>query len=426
MTHNGHDIDALLFAMFKTAISAVSAENTLRQRLPESPRGRTVLLAVGKAASSMAKVALQNWNTPISGLVVTRYGHVDPDFVSHPDIDVLEAAHPVPDQNSVAGALRALELVSNLSSDDLVLVLVSGGGSSLWCAPIDGISLDQKRQVTNELLMSGASIQELNTVRKWLSRIKGGRLAAAAYPARVETLIISDVVSDDPSMIASGPSIIQPTSYAEFERIVRRYNIQIPDAVLEAASRCPPPAMPDEAVNHRHQLIAVPKDALNAADNYARALGYEIVMLGDGIEGDARQAAKQHAEIALKIREAGKPTVILSGGEVTVDVRNRQGTGGPNTEFLLSLALHLEESQQIFALACDTDGFDGVADCAGAIVRPDTLLRARQLNLDPEVELNNNNSSYFFGKLDDLVRTGPTQTNVSDFRAIVVNPEHTA
>lgn len=415
--------DALLRRLFATAIDAVSANNAMSRRLPDPPPGRTVLLAVGKAASAMADVVLRNWTGPINGLVVTRYGHVLPDFTPGADIEVLEAGHPVPDRNSIAGALRALELARDLGPDDLVLVLVSGGGSSLWCAPPDGMTLDQKQQVTSQLLLGGASIQELNTVRIWLSSIKGGRLAATAFPARVETLIISDVVSDDPSLIASGPSTISPTSFTQFQQIVERYDVKLPARILAAAARTAPPGKDLLNPKNHYQIIAVPQDALFAAETYAQQMGFETVMLGDRIEGTAKDVARQHAKIAIEARSTGRPTVILSGGEVTVEVRNEQGVGGPNTEFLLSLAIELNGRDNIFALACDTDGYDGVGDCAGAIIRPDTLERGRMHDLDAERELENNNASHFFAALNDMVQTGPTQTNVSDFRAILVNPK---
>lgn len=420
MPCHGHDPGDLLRALFDTAIDAVSARRVLPACLPPEPAGRTVLLAVGKAASAMANVVVERWRGPLEGLVVTRYGHAVAPPVGAGRLEMIEARHPVPDSMSVVGARRALELVENLGSDDLVLVLVSGGGSSLWCLPIEGVTLEDKQAITANLLSAGASIRELNTVRRWLSRIKGGRLAAAAHPARIETLIISDVVSNDPAIIASGPTVPAPETLEQTEAILARYRIDVPAATYDAMRRQTPVKTP--LVGNRTRIVAVPADALAAAGREARARGFHVQMLGDAIEGEARKAAAEHARIAKCAVESGRPTVILSGGEVTVAVHDETGIGGPNTEFMLALALELEGASGIYALACDTDGYDGIGDNAGAIIGPDTLERAAAKHLDPRQALDHNDSWHFFQALGDLVVTGPTQTNVSDFRAIVVCP----
>lgn len=420
MPCDSHDHKALLREYFDRAVEAVSAERVVPAHLPDPPAGRTVLLAVGKAAAAMADVAVRHWEGPISGLAVTRYGHALDSLVGHPDIEVIEAGHPIPDQRSIDGARRALALVDNLTSDDLVLVLISGGGSALWCLPIDAISLDDKQRITYQLLSAGASIGELNTVRKWLSGIKGGKLAAAAAPARVETLIISDVVHNDPGMIASGPTVPRTQTFDELQAILARYDVDVPAAALESMRRSAQPAPEDTAERCSTRVVAVPTDALAAAEKAATRHGFRVDMLGDDIEGEASKAAAVHAALTKRAMNSGGPTVILSGGEVTVAVHDRSGIGGPNTEFLLALALALDGADRVYAIACDTDGYDGIGQNAGAIIGPDTLARARELGLDPRAALAANDSSRFFDALGDLVVTGPTQTNVSDFRAIMI------
>jgi hydroxypyruvate reductase len=420
MHYNGHDPRTLLRSLFEVAIDAVSARRVLPSFLPQAPKGRTVLLAVGKAAAAMADVVADAWQGPLSGLVVTRYGHAIEGLSRKHEIELIEARHPIPDRMSVTGARRALELVQGLSKDDLVLVLISGGGSALWCLPIPGVSLQDKQRITSELLSAGATIGELNTIRKWLSQIKGGRLAEAAAPARVETLIISDVISNDPSMIASGPSLPGAESFEEVLKILARYRLELSPDVLEAMRKNPPPVAAASRKSSRCRIVAVPNDALQAAEHAALSSGLEVRMLGDAIDGEARDAAAAHARIAREAAQSGKPTLILSGGEVTVAVRDRSGIGGPNTEFMLSLAIELGGAKGIHALACDTDGYDGVGNNAGAIIGPETLQRASEKGVDPVQALDSNNSYRFFEALDDLVITGPTQTNVSDFRAILV------
>jgi hydroxypyruvate reductase len=418
MPHTGQDQERLLRMLFDCAVDAVSPCRVLPPLLPKEPKGRTLVLAAGKAATAMADVVARNWKGPVSGLAVTRYGHVLTHFNRHENIELIEAGHPVPDQNSVAGARRALELAQDLRKDDLALVLISGGGSALWCLPIPELALHEKQRITSELLHAGAAITELNTVRKALSRIKGGRLAEAASPARVETLIISDVVGDDPAMIASGPTVRSGETLEDVQEILSRYRVELPQAVWKAIRERPTPAI-DESRN-RCRIVAAGRDALAAAEEAARSSGYDVLMLGDAIEGEARKAAAGHAAMARKAAQRGTPTVILSGGELTVAVRDRNGIGGPNTEFLLALAIELGGAEGVYAIACDTDGIDGIGENAGAVIRPDTLARARATGVDPRQALDGSDSFRFFEALGDLVVTGPTQTNVSDFRAIVV------
>jgi glycerate 2-kinase len=421
MPHIAQDHEGLLRTLFDCAVVAVSPGRVLPPFLPEEPKGRTVLLAVGKAASAMADVVATNWKGPLTGLVVTRHGHVHAGLSRHGNIELIEAGHPIPDRNSVAGARRALELARGLDRDDLALVLISGGGSALWCLPIPELSLEDKQRITSDLLLAGATITELNTVRKALSRIKGGRLAEVAAPARIETLIVSDVVGDDPAMIASGPTVRVSETLADVPKILSRYRLELPDAVQKAIRERSPPAV--DQTRNRCRIVAAGKDALAAAEDAARSRGFDVFMLGDAIEGEAQEAAAAHAAIAREAAQRGRPTVILSGGELTVTVRNRNGIGGPNTEFLLALAIELDGADGIHALACDTDGYDGTGENAGAVIHPGTLGRAREKGVDPRQALDASDSFRFFEALGDLVVTGATQTNVSDFRAIVVSPD---
>ena len=412
------DPKQFLRALFNSAVDAVSPHRVLPKYLPPPPTGRTVVLAVGKAATAMADVVASHWQGRIGGLAVTRYGHAIPGFSRHKTIETIEAGHPVPDENSVAGARRALDLAHGLGADDLALVLISGGGSALWCLPIPPLGLAEKQRVTSSLLHAGASIRELNIVRRALSGIKGGKLAQAASPARVETLIISDVVGDDPAMIASGPTVPGSESVAKVEEVLRKYRIEMAVDVWNAIYKEPSsvPLRDDNAV----RVIASSANALAAAAETARSKGFAVRLLGDAIEGDARDATARHAAVATEVAEGGTPTVILSGGEVTSAVRDRSGIGGPNTEFLLALALELRGAAGIHAIACDTDGYDGAGTNAGALCGPDTLRRAEVIGVDPLRALDTSDSARFFEALDDLVVTGPTQTNVSDFRAILV------
>jgi hydroxypyruvate reductase len=413
-----------LRSLFDCAVDAVSPRRVLPRHLPPPPKGRTVVLAVGKAATAMAEVVANHWHGPLTGLAVTRYGHAGPHLLRHRNIELIEAGHPVPDENSVIAARRALELADTLGEDDLALVLISGGGSALWCLPIPGLSLEDKQRITSGLLRAGASIKEINTIRRALSQIKGGKLAQAAAPGRIETLIISDVVGDDPATIASGPTVAHRQRFADVDDVVRKYRIELPAAVLKAIDKESSGRDPSSIAlrgDNPARIIASSADALAAAADATRSAGFSVRMLGDAIEGDAREAAALHAAVARQVALSGEPTVILSGGEVTAAVRGHAGIGGPNTEFLLTLAIELAGAAGIHAIACDTDGYDGVGTNAGALCGPDTLQRAKEIGFDPLRALAASDSARFFEALEDLVITGPTQTNVSDFRAILVD-----
>ena len=416
------DAEQLLKRMFQAALDAARPERVLAAHLPPLPNGRTIVVGAGKAAASMAAAVEAHWPGPLSGLVVTRYGHTAP--VRH--ISVVEAAHPVPDAAGTVAAQRILDLVSGLGPDDLVLCLISGGGSALLALPAPGLALSDKRQVTAQLLKSGASIAEINTVRKHLSAIKGGRLALAAAPAAVVTLVISDVPGDDPAFIASGPTVPDPTSFADARAVLAKYRIAPPPAVArhlaEARDETPKPGDPRLA-RARVAMIARPLDSLLAAAAEAARAGVTPLLLGDAIEGEAREVGRAFAGIALSAARyklpAPPPMVILSGGETSVTVRGH-GRGGRNAEFLLGLGLALDQAPQIYAMACDTDGIDGTENNAGALWRPDTIRRARARGLDPAALLADNDAYTLFAAVEDLVVTGPTLTNVNDFRAILV------
>ncbi|MCG5238271.1 glycerate kinase [Azospirillum doebereinerae] len=414
--------DALLHDLFQAALNAVVADTRLPASLPEPPKGRTVVIGAGKAAAAMAKTVEDHWPGPLTGLVVTRYDHELPTE----RIEVVQASHPVPDAAGQDAAKRILEMVQGLTADDLVLCLISGGGSALLALPAPSVSLDDKRAVAKALLKSGADIAEMNCVRKHLSAIKGGRLAAAAHPARVVSLLVSDVPGDDPSVIASGPTVPDPTSFADARAILAKYGIAPPPSVaahLERADDETPKPGDPRLAGAVTTIIATPQDALDAAAAVARDRGFTPVVLGDAIEGEARDVAKVHAGIARQIARRNQPVpapaVILSGGETTVTVRGN-GRGGRNVEFLLALAVALDGHPGIFAAAFDTDGIDGTEDNAGALLRPDTLARAAALGLDAKAYLADNDGYSFFKALGDLVVTGPTRTNVNDFRVIVV------
>jgi glycerate 2-kinase len=413
---------ALLREMFAQAVAAALPAHSLTAFLPPPPRGRTIVIGAGKAAASMAQVVEAHWPGPLTGLVVTRTGHGLPCS----RITVIEAGHPLPDADGLAAAARTLGLVHGLTEDDLVLFLASGGGSALLALPAPGIGLADKRAVGAALLKSGAPIADINGVRKHLSAVKGGRLAAAAFPARFVTLAISDVPGDDPGTIASGPGCADPTSFADARAILDRWAIAVPDAVrrhLELATdETPKPGAPRLA-RAEAIIVATPRDSLLAAARLAESQGYRALVLGDSIEGEAREVAKTMAGIALSVRSHGlpfaPPLAILSGGETTVTVRGN-GQGGRNGEFLLALALALNGAAGIDAIACDTDGIDGTLDNAGAIIAADSLTRGRAIGLDPAALLDDNDSHRFFAALNDLVMTGPTRTNVNDFRAILI------
>ncbi len=412
-----------LLDLYASAVNAVSAEKCLPAFLPErSASGRTLVIGAGKGAAAMAKAVEQHWQGPIEGLVVTRYGH----GADCQKIEVIEAAHPVPDEAGRQAAARILTMVQGLSENDLVLCLISGGGSSLLALPADGISLEQKQAINKALLRSGAAISEMNCVRKHLSAIKGGRLALACAPARVVTLLISDVPGDDPDIIASGPTLPDASSCADALAVLHKYQIDVPANIrqhLESGTgETPKPDDSRFARNSQH-VIATAQEALEAAATTARAVGMNAYILSDGIEGEARDVGIVHAAIARQVAKHGQPfkapCVLLSGGETTVMVRGK-GRGGRNAEFLLSLAVALDGHAKIHALACDTDGIDGSEDNAGAVLAPDSLARAAGLGLSAKAMLENNDGYGFFSALNDLVVSGPTRTNVNDFRAILI------
>lgn len=416
------DPRALLRRMFDAAIAAAQPAICLPPLLPEPPRGRTVAIGFGKGSAEMARALEAHWPGELSGLVVTRYGYAVP----CERIEIVEAAHPVPDAAGEAAARRILDTVAGLSADDLVICLVSGGGSALLPLPAPGLTLADKQALGRALLQSGATISEINCVRRHLSAVKGGRLAAACHPARVVNLLISDVPGDDPTDIASGPTVPDPSSCADALAILRRYAIEPAPAVralLESGAgeslKPGDPRLP--AIDTR--FIATPQMALEAAAEVARQAGITPVILGDSIEGEAREAARVLAGIARQVHRHGQPgaapLVLLSGGETTVTVRG-QGRGGRNVEFLLALALALDGQPGTWALAGDTDGVDGQEEIAGALLTPDTLTRARALGLVPRAALDDNDGHGFFGTLGDAVVTGPTLTNVNDFRAVLV------
>ena len=414
----------MLRTLFDGAVASVSAARVMPRILPAPPLGRVAVIAVGKAAAAMAEVALERMPRPAETLVVTRNGHMTDRLAGRGDIEFIEAGHPYPDANSIRAAERALDIAHGLEAQDHLLVLLSGGGSALLAAPAPGITLADKQATTRALLESGATIDEINCVRKHLSRIKGGRLALAAGPAKVTTLIISDVPGDDPSFVSSGPTVPDHTTLAMAREILRKYGIPTPTAVLSALedpANETPPADSLGLAGVETLVIARARDALCAAAREAAAAGYAVTDLGDQLQAEARHLGASHAALARRLSVDGKPRVIISGGETTVHVQNPQGRGGRNLEYLLGLAIALDGAPGISALACDTDGIDGTEEAAGAIVFEDTLERARELGLDPAEHLRMNNAYLFFAALGDLVVTGPTRTNVNDFRVILIN-----
>jgi len=414
----------MLRSLFDHAIGAVSPARVMPRILPAPQLGKVGLIAVGKAAASMAEVALDRIPQPSATLVVTRHGHLTDTIAARQGVEIIEAGHPYPDAQSIRAADRALKIAESLEAQDHLLVLLSGGGSALLAAPADGLSLSDKQATTRALLESGATIAEINCVRKHLSRIKGGRLALAAGPARVTTLIISDVPGDDPSFVSSGPTVADHTTLEMARDILRKYAVPMPTAVLTALENPAnetPPADSLGLAGVETQIIARARDALTAAGKQATAAGYVVTDLGDQLQAEARHLGASHAALARRLSVDGKPRAIISGGETTVAVQNREGKGGRNLEYLLGLAIALDGAPGISALACDTDGIDGTEDAAGAVVVEDTLERARALGLDPAEYLRTNNAYVFFESLGDLVITGPTRTNVNDFRVILIN-----
>lgn len=410
-----------LRALFDAAVAAADPALRVAAHLPPPPPGRTIVLGAGKASAVMARALEDAWHGPLSGLVVTRYGYAR----ECRSIEIVEAAHPVPDAAGEAAARRILEIAEGCGEGDLVLCLISGGGSALMTLPAPGLTLADKQAMNRALLRSGADIGEINTVRKHLSAIKGGRLAAAIHPARGLALMISDVPGDDPATIASGPTVGDATTFADALAIVGKYGIEEPAAAVAHLRRgeeeSPKPGDP-RLDRMENIVIAAAAQSLDAAAARVREAGLEPVLLGDDLEGESRELGEAHARLALEAREAGRATVLLSGGETTVTVRGETGRGGPNTEYLLGLALALDGAEGIWALACDTDGIDGTEDNAGATISPDTVARAAAQGLDPRTALAENDAYGVFAALGDLVVTGPTRTNVNDFRAVLVLP----
>ena len=416
------DPRALLRQMFDAAIAAAQPALCLPPHLPTPPTGRTIVIGAGKAAAAMAQALERHWPGPLEGVVVTRHGYELP----CERIEVLQAAHPVPDEAGLRASRRIVQAVTGLTADDLVIALISGGGSALLVAPLPGLTLDDKRAVNAALLASGATISEMNCVRRHLSALKGGRLGALCHPARVVTLAISDVPGDDPRDIASGPTVADPTTCADALAIVERYRMVVPASVHALlASGAGESVKPGDARLARGELrmITAPQLALEAAARVAREAGVAAHILGDSLEGEARDLGKAMAGIARQVAARGQPfappCVLLSGGETTVTLRGN-GRGGRNVEFLLSLALALDGLPGVHAIAGDTDGVDGAEEIAGAHVAPDTLARAWASRMNPRASLDANDAHTFFRTLGDSVVTGPTLTNVNDFRAIYV------
>jgi hydroxypyruvate reductase len=417
--------DSLLRAAFEAAIGAAQPANCVPRFVPDPPRGHTIVVGAGKAAAAMAQALDRNWAGDLSGLVVTAQGHA----VQCPRVEVLEASHPVPAATAQRAAEQMLHSVRGLGADDLVLCLLSGGGSALLPLPAHGLTLDEKQAITRQLLRSGATIGEFNCVRRHLSRIKGGRLAAACHPARVVTLAISDVPGDDPADIASGPTVADPTTCGDALAVLDKYRIEA-SAVVRSALRSGKweslkPG--DSRLAHaEYRMVARPQWSLEAAARLAAERGVAPVILSDRMEGEARVVAREMAAMVAALMRDGRPVrppcMLISGGETTVTVRG-SGRGGRNVEFLLALGIALGERGNVFALAGDTDGVDGMEPVAGAIWRPDSFARATALDLDPPRALDDNDAHAFFAALGDSVVTGPTRTNVNDFRAILVLPE---
>ncbi|MHA7888612.1 glycerate kinase type-2 family protein [Roseicyclus sp.] len=399
--------------MFDRAVAVADPMQSLAAALPPKPEGRVVVIGAGKASARMAEAVEAEWG-PCEGLVITRYGYGRPCR----GIEIVEAAHPVPDMAGVEATRRMLDLLGTVGEGDFVLALISGGGSALLCAPAAGITLDEKQALTQALLASGAPIGTINGIRKEISAVKGGRLAAAAYPARMLALLISDVPGDDPGDIASGPTVGHDGSAGRALAALDKWGVCPPASIKAFLEAGGDPVRPDDPRLARVEnvIYAAPAQSLAAAAELARAQGYAVDILGDAIEGEAREVAAEHAALALK---ASGPRVILSGGELTV-TRRGDGVGGPNAEYALALALALDGAPGIHAIACDTDGVDGAAEVAGAVIGPDTLSRAQAAGADPAQALAINDAHSFFYKIDRQVVPGPTLTNVNDFRAILI------
>ena len=411
-----------LRTLFDTAVAAANPTVCLPAYLPEPPKGRTLVVGAGKASSVMAQSIELHWSGALSGLVITRYDYGLP--CEH--IDVVEAAHPIPDQIGLNAALRIMKLVSTLEPNDLCIALMSGGASSLLTLPAEGLTLADKQEVNRALLRSGATISDMNCLRKHLSAVKGGRLAAQVAPARLVTLLISDVPGDNPGVIGSGPTVPDQTTFKDALRIVKKYNIELPHSVARHLERgepeTPKPGDPIFEGSEVH-LIARPAVSLEAAAKKAREVGLNVLLLSDSLEGEAHEVAKDHAKLALAIRDGSgpvaPPALIISGGELTVKILGN-GRGGPNGEYMLAMAIALNGADGLHAIACDTDGIDGSEDNAGARISPSTLRRGAKAGVNPHSHLVDNDSYSFFNALNDLIITGPTYTNVNDFRAILV------
>ena len=412
----------LLRKMFDAAVASAQPETCLPAFLPPRPAGRTIVIGAGKASAAMAQAVERHWRGPLEGLVVTRYGYAQP--CKH--IEIIEAAHPVPDAASLTAAQRMLRTVHGLTADDLVICLVSGGASALLALPLEPLTLDELRVVNLALLRSGASINEMNCVRRHISAIKGGRLAAACHPAKLLNLLISDVPGDNPINIGSGPTVADPTTCADALDIIRRYELTLPAAAMRVLQEGVGESIKADdcrlAGNETH-LVVTPQIALNAAAAVADAVGVPALILGDSVEGEARDVGKVMAAMALQVARHGQPhaapCILLSGGETTVTIKG-DGRGGRNVEFLLSLGIALDGCENVYALAGDTDGVDGQEEIAGAYLTPDSLSRAWNLGVNPKNALKNNDGHGFFQTLGDSIVTGPTYTNVNDFRAIFI------
>jgi glycerate 2-kinase len=409
-----------LRALFACAVEVADPMAMIASHLPERPKGRVLVIGAGKASARMAEAVEAAWG-PCEGLVITRYGYGRP----CKGIEIVQAAHPVPDQAGLDATTRILSMLEELTEDDFVLALISGGASALLVAPADGVTLSEKQGVNAALLASGAPIGQMNIVRKHLSCVKGGRLAAMAFPARMLSLMISDVPGDDPALIGSGPTVGDGSTPEESRNILSHWNISVPASVSTVLAGPSTVITPDDLrlARTENRVIAAPSQSLEAAAIMARARGHDVRILGDRIEGEARDVAATHAALALEIQSRLKPgdapVLLLSGGELTV-TRTGNGVGGPNAEFMLAMAIALDSAANIHALACDTDGVDGAAEVAGAVIGPDTLAKAKAKGLDAAAELASNNAHSFFAAIGDQVITGPTLTNVNDFRAVLI------
>ena len=418
MTEDSLEARALLRHLFDVAVETANPMRAVARNLPKPPKGRTVVIGAGKAAVPMAKALEDNWNAPLEGFVIAPHGYAH----DLKRLGVVHASHPVPDETSLAAADKALALAATLGPDDLLIALISGGASALMSKPVPGISIAEKFDLVKAVLKCGANIAELNCVRKQISAIKGGRLARAAGRARIFTLALSDVPGDDPAIIGSGPTVPDPTSKADALAILDRYGVAIAPSVARWL------AAPDDdrgilSPQAETRVIVSPRESFKSVSDAAKALGLNVLYLGDRIEGEAREVAKVHAAIAMVIANhdepARKPCLLLSGGETGVTVRG-SGRGGRNVEFLLALAIALGGDRRMHGLAADTDGVDGMEQIAGAVIDPGSLDRARAMGLDPVAYLENNDAHSLFESLGDQVITGPTQTNVNDFRAILI------